>query len=157
MMNRLLSIVKPLWICLALAGVPLPGLAAAIGITLQQHLVFGRFAPTASAGTVTVSTAGGRTGSNVALVSGAYSQAVFRVTGDPNASYTITLPALDTVLLASGTNTMVVQKFLSSPDTTGTLDANGEQLLNIGATLDVGANQASGDYSASFDITVEYQ
>lgn len=156
-MKPLLNRGKTPWLCLALAGVPLPGLAAAIGITLQQHLVFGRFAPTASAGSVTISTAGGRTGSNVALISGAYAQAIFKVTGDADATYSITLPALDTVLLASGTNTMMVQQFRSTPATTGTLDANGQQLLHIGATLEVGSNQARGDYSATFDITVEYQ
>jgi hypothetical protein len=40
---------------------------------------------------------------------------------------------------------------------TGTLDANGSQALNVGATLTVLAGQVAGTYSnASFPVTVEY-
>ena len=42
------------------------------------------------------------------------------------------------------------------PSGAGQLDALGNQTLTIGATLNVGANQAPGDYSGSFSVTVAY-
>ncbi len=131
--------------------------AAVIAISNTQGLAFGKFVA-GSAGTVTVSPAGVRSASGgvVLVPSGAGAAAQFSVTGDPNLTYAITLPGDGAVSLTSGANSMAVTTFTSSPSPTGTLGAGGTQTLLVGATLSVGSNQATGNYSGAFDVTVNY-
>lgn len=131
--------------------------AAAIAISNTQALAFGKFVAGAG-GSVSVSPAGGRSASGgvVLVPSGAGAAAQFAVSGDANVTYAISLPADGTVSLASGTNSMAVNTFTSSPSSTGTLGAGGAQTLSVGATLSVGSNQAIGSYSGTFDVTVNY-
>jgi len=83
------------------------------------------------------------------------SSATFTVSGEAGFTYAITLPSTD-VTITSGVNSMTVNTFTSSPDGTGTL-TGGSETLYIGATLNVGAFQASGsDYTGSFNVTVAY-
>ncbi|HVZ38009.1 MAG TPA: DUF4402 domain-containing protein, partial [Candidatus Kapabacteria bacterium] len=85
--------------------------------------------------------------------------AVFSATGEPSYLYTITLPQTATLTQAgAGPNrpTMTATSFTYS-DGAGTLDNSGHQTFNVGATLNVGANQATGTYNGSFDVTVQYQ
>lgn len=130
---------------------------AVIAISNTQALAFGKFVA-GSDGAVTVSPAGVRNASGgvVLVPSGEGTVARFAVTGDPNVTYAITLPADGTVSLASGANTMALKTFTSSPGGTGTLSGAGTQTLSVGATLTVGSNQAVGNYSGSFDVTVNY-
>lgn len=130
---------------------------AVIAISNTGALAFGKFVA-GSGGTVAVSANGVRSASGgVMLVpSGAGAAAQFAVSGDPNRTYSISLPADGTVALASGTNSMAVNTFTSSPSLTGTLSAGGTQTVSVGATLSVGSNQATGSYSGSFDVTVNY-
>ncbi|MCJ7603738.1 MAG: DUF4402 domain-containing protein [Desulfobulbaceae bacterium] len=148
------------WVPFALACAlmaPSVSWAAAIEISNTQALAFGKFVA-GSAGAVTVSAGGVRSaGGGVVLVpSGGGSVAQFSVSGDPNVIYDITLPADGIVSLTSGANSMALNTFTSSPNLTGTLSAGGTQSLSVGATLSVGGNQASGSYSGSFDVTVDY-
>lgn len=127
-------------------------------LTANLPLVFGSFAPGATSGTVTISAAGARSsGGGVFLVpSGAGSAGSYTVGGTGNATYAITLPANGVVALVNGPHSMAVNNFTSSPGTTGQLSGGGSQTLTVGATLSVGGNQATGSYSGSFDVTVEY-
>lgn len=129
----------------------------AISISSTQDLAFGKFAA-GSGGSVIVSAAGSRsaTGGVVLVSSGAGAPARFSVTGDANLTYAITLPANDTVVLTNGAQTMAVNNFSSSPSGTGQLSPTGSQTLAVGATLGVGANQATSSYSGSFDVFVDY-
>jgi hypothetical protein len=123
-----------------------------------QSLAFGSFVAV-SGGSVTITAnppGRGSSGTVVLLPSGTWSAASFSVTGDPSATYAITLPANGAVALTSGANTMAVNAFTSSPASTGQLGAGGSQTLGVGATLSVGNNQAAGSYSGSFVVTVEY-
>ena len=123
-----------------------------------QPLAFGSVVA-ASGGSVTVAVNPlGRSGSGgvVLLPSGSWSAASFSVTGDPSATYAITLPANGVVALTSGANSMAVDNFTSSPAATGQLGGGGSQTLMVGATLSVAGNQASGSYSGSFTLTVNY-
>lgn len=131
--------------------------AAAIAISNTQALGFGKFVA-GSGGTVTVSPAGGRSASGgvVLVPSGPGAAAQFIVSGDANVSYAISLPGNGVVVLTSSANSMAVNNFTSSPSSTGTLGAGGSQTLSVGATLSVGSNQASGSYSGTFDVTVNY-
>lgn len=156
---------KKYWVWFALlcaaAVAPASWAATPIAISATQALAYGSFAA-GSGGTVTLSAAGVRSaGGGVILVpSGSWSAALFSVTGDPSVTYSITLPANGVVSLTSGANTMAVDNFTSNPSattpSTGLLSAGGSQTLSVGATLSVGSNQASGSYSGSFSVTVNY-
>ena len=125
-----------------------------MGITKTNDLRFGAFSPTTSAGTVTLSTAGARSASNVQLsslnVGGA---AGFNVTGDTTATYAITLPSSAT-LTGPGAS-MAISAFTSNPSGTGTLTA-GAGTISVGGTLAVGASQVAGAYTGTFSVSVDY-
>jgi len=109
-----------------------------------------------SAGTVVIATNDIRTTTGGVLgFSSLPHAAQFNVTGCAGYSYNIVLPT--TVTLSSSTSSMSMDNFVSSPATTGTLDGTGNQLLTVGATLNVGAAQAAGTYSGSFIVEVIFQ
>jgi len=121
-------------------------------------LSFGSFIA-GSGGTITVSPAGLRSPlGGVILVGqgGGVAAAQFTVTGTANATYSITLPASNTVELSDGNgNVMALNSFVSSPAVTGTL-LGGSQVIRIGATLVVRPNQPPGSYAGAFNVTVNY-
>jgi hypothetical protein len=127
---------------------------APMTISKTADLRFGSFAPTTSAGSVVISTAGARSGTNVSLSSlNTGGAAGFSVTGDTTATYTITLPSSAT-LSGPGTS-MTISNFTSNPSGTGTL-SGGAGTIAVGGTLAVNASQASGAYSGSFSVSVDY-
>ncbi len=131
-------------------------LVTAISIVKTGDLNFGDVLAGAAVGTVRMAPGGARSRTGGAqLGSGLLAQAAsFQVGGQARERYAITLPA--SVNVVSGANTMVVDTFRSNPNGTGRLSAAGAQNLNIGATLHVGANQASGTYTGTFSVTVAY-
>ena len=121
-----------------------------------MDLKFGNIIADADGGTVAISTTGAPTltGINAPTnVTGERQQAQFTVTGFSGASYAITLPS--STELDSDGNKMTVNNFVSDPNGTGVL-TGGTQTINVGATLNVGAAQASGEYTGSFEVTVVY-
>lgn len=148
--------------CAALAGQDAAAVhqtpITTISISNTQALAFGKFAA-GSGGSVTVSPSGARsaTGGAVLLSSSSGSAAQFTVSGDANFTYSISLPANGTVSLTNGGGQAIsLNNFSSTPDAAGQLSAVGSQTLSIGATLNVGNNQAAGAYSGSFDVMVSY-
>lgn len=126
-----------------------------IAITTDVNMSFGDLYPSAVAGTVALATTGTRTnGGGVTLGPTTGTAAQFTVTGTDGATYTITLPTTDQNI-TSGANTMVVNGFGHDAGGTPTL-TGGTQTFNVGATLNVGIDQAPGSYSGSFDVTVNY-
>ncbi len=129
---------------------------AKIQLTKNTDLNFGDLVAGGSAGTVVVSTTGTRTSTGgVTLAVGTVTQAGFTVVGEPNKTYTITVPASVT-LNGPGGNTMAVNGFVLNPTSPATLPAGGSAPLNIGATLNVAANQVTGSYSNTFNVVVAY-
>ena len=153
-----------LFLAVALAVLNTSNIWAANIVTINDTAgpAFGSFVA-ASGGTVSVSALGVRTNTGgVILVTSAFSAASFTVTrvqGNPNMTYTITLPANGTVTITCtspgtcGANSMAVNNFVSNPTPTGQL-TSGTQILTVGATLTVGANQATGTYSGTYNVTV---
>jgi spore coat protein U-like protein len=129
-----------------------------ISITNVADLNFGNIVAGTGAGTVTVATTGNRTSTgDVILPSatlGTVNAAEFKVTGLADATYAITLPTSIDISETGGT-TMTVTDFTSNPSGTGTL-AGGTQTLSVGAMLNVKANQAAGNYTGTFNVTVAY-
>jgi hypothetical protein len=134
------------------------GAAALLPILIiaNSGIGFGQIAATSTPGTVTVTSAGTRTASGgVALGSGlGVTPASFTVTGDPHASYSITLPAAAT--LSGGGGSMTVDTFTSSPSSSGNLGLVGLQIFSVGATLHVGASQHAAAYSGTYNVSVAY-
>ncbi len=133
-----------------------------ITIVKNVDMNFGNVAVSASlAGTVVLAPAGTRTtggagGVTLPVENGTVAAASFTVSGQATYTYAITLPSSATI--SSGSNTMTVNGFTSSPSSTGTLSSGGTQTLNVGATLNVTAAQASGTYtnSTGVPVTVNY-
>ena len=133
-----------------------------ITITKTVDMNFGNVAVSASlAGTAVmtpggVRSTGGAGGVTLPSTTGTVTAASFNVAGQASYTYAITLPT--TANITSGSNTMVVNAFTSSPSATGTLSAGGTQTLTVGATLNVGAGQAAGAYTnaTAVPVTVNY-
>lgn len=128
-------------------------------LTNNGSLAFGRFVA-GTGGTITVSPAGLRTQTGgVILLPSTVSAATFtasdNVAKDASIGCPVTLPANGTVTLSNGTSTMAVDQFTSAP-VPCTL-SGGTRQIAVGATLTVAPNQARGNYSGSFSVTVNFQ
>lgn len=145
-----------------LAVMCLAGPAQGQTLVTTQDLLFGAFVA-GTGGTVTIAPQGIRTASgDVTLMTGGqFSQgnaASFDLTGSPNATYQISLPADNEVTLTgSQSGSMSLTSFSSSPSGEGQLSPAGSQTLYVGATLVVGNSQAPGSYSGSFTVTAVFQ
>ena len=131
-----------------------------IQISKAADLYFGNIVAGTNPGTVTVSHDGIRTKSGgVTLPTatpGTITAAKFNISGLPSATYSITLPTSTTITKNGGTEQMTIDNFTSDPHETGTITTDGTQILAVGATLNVGANQSAGTYEGSFSVTVAY-
>lgn len=139
-------------------------IVAGLQITKEADLNFGSmFSPKSGGGTVTVDVNNQRTATGVQLatVSGeAITAAQFKVTGSPNATFTITFPYSFSVTNTDGSgSSMLVDAFtynnITSPST---LDGSGNLTIKVGARLNVYNYQAVGIYKNTSDlkITVAY-
>ena len=133
----------------------------AISIDKVTDLRFGKIIAAPTAGQVAIQLDGTRTiaaGNVVLFNQGSDHQAAsFKTMGTPGAGYSLVLPADGSVSLTrtGGTETMTIEGFVHSAS--GTLDATtGEETFNVGATLNVGANQAPGQYTGTFTVTAAY-
>jgi len=127
-----------------------------ITLTKTANLNFGDVFAGASPGQVLLSPKGTRTTTGGLLLGtlSPVSAAGFSVNGAANCTYAIVLPA--SIILTGPAGTMVVSTFTSTPLAAGLLGMTGQQQLDVGATLNVAANQADGDYSGTFAVTVAY-
>ena len=132
-----------------------------IGITKTVDMNFGNVAiNSTTAGTVVLAPAGTRTstgGVTLPATAGTVAAAEFNVTGANNYTFSITLPSTSHEI-KSGSNTMSVTGFTSTPTPTGALSATGSATVKVGATLNVSAGQAAGTYTSvtPFEVTVNY-
>ncbi len=128
-----------------------------IAIAVGADLEFGSVAAGAAASVVRISTAGARSlvSGDATLVSGGTIQAgSFDVTGAASTGYDVTLPA--SITITAGANNMTVNTFVSSVGASSTLSGAGAETFTVGADLQVGATQAAGSYTGTFNVTVNY-
>jgi hypothetical protein len=125
-----------------------------MNIIKDVDLNFGNIAAGSSAGTVELTTAGVRNPTNVILpsVAGTVTAAQFTVTGLEDSNYVITLPASATI--SNGGNNMTIDNFT---DDASNVLTGGTETFNVGATLNIGAGQAVGQYTGDFEVTVDYE
>ncbi len=129
-----------------------------ISIVKNVDLNFGNIAPSATdLGTVVLSPASStvRTNDKVSLptVAGTVAAAKFTVTGEGTSAFNISLPSSIT-LTGDISGNMTVDHFLSSAGDTPAL-IDGTMVFYVGATLNVGANQAKGLYTNTLDFIVK--
>ncbi|MEO0466736.1 MAG: DUF4402 domain-containing protein [Pseudomonadota bacterium] len=129
---------------------------APLQITNATALYFGTIAPSLTeGGSVVVSPAGGKTcATALTCLTDDHTAAAFDVTGEADASYTISLPTSVQISNGAGAN-MTIDSFAGSK-TSGTL-VSGQDNFTVGGSLAVSANQATGEYTGTFAVTVEYQ
>ena len=131
-----------------------------ISITKTVDMNFGNVAVNGNAGTVVLTPGGARSrtgGVTLPATAGNVTAASFTVGGVAGYTYTILLPSSD-LTITDGTNSMIVNSFISSPTPIGTLGSDGTQILTVGATLNVGASQPAGNYTSGtpFSVWVNY-
>jgi len=129
-----------------------------ISIEKKVDLNFGNIVANSTGGTVTIATNNTPKYDKVAAPSipGTISAASFEVKGFAGVTYSIALPKSINLTQDGGKATMTVDNFVSNPSGTGILSASGSQTVNVGATLNVAANQVAGNYKGSFTVSVNY-
>ncbi|MEQ8664156.1 MAG: DUF4402 domain-containing protein [Rhodospirillales bacterium] len=131
-------------------------IATPISVSENTSLSFGTVLAGASQSTIVVSTAGGRTlgSGDATLFGGTPAAAVFDVTGEGSASYSVSFTA-GTLTRDGGSETMTVDTFTN--DSGGSIGGGGSDSFNVGATLTVAANQVAGSYTGTYTVSVDYQ
>lgn len=90
------------------------------------------------------------------------SNAAYDVSGTPNETYAITLPATITVSNAEDAETMTISSLLAyvtsqtGEAVTGILNGSGADSFTLGGTLTVKTTSTGGVYSGTFDVSVDY-
>lgn len=125
-----------------------------IGISAQQDLNFGKVSNSA-AGTVVVATDGTTSASTLSQIgSTSPAAASFNATAAKGFNYTIALPS--SVTLSNGTEKITVDEFKHDAGTSSQ-GTGSSQTIGVGATLNVDAEQSTGNYNGTFDVTVTYE
>jgi hypothetical protein len=124
-------------------------------------LGFGTFVPDTSAATVVIAPQSAnfrsKTGNISLLNSNAGAPSTVSLSGSPNMSFSVNLPANPVTLAGPSSSTMTMTGFTTNLGTgKGTLDGGGLSSFLVGATLNVAASQTAGNYTGSFSITVSY-
>jgi len=128
----------------------------ALTIEKTEDLYFGTIVPSATASdTVRINTGGELIcGASLTCLGDDASVAAFSVRGERRFTYSVSLP--EQVVLSNGSDTMTIISLDSSIGSQGTIAPNGRDAFTVGGTLSVAASQAPGDYSGTFNVTVEY-
>ena len=114
---------------------------------------FGTIAVDGGGGTVTISAAGAVSGPAGYTFSGAPAAGAFTASGDATTAVTISFSAGS--LTGPGT-AMTLNNFTHDAGVTPTTDGTGDLTFNVGADLVTNAVQASGAYSGTYTVTVNY-
>ena len=79
----------------------------------------------------------------------------FTITGEGQRKFLVFLP--NSIRISNGTSTMTVRRFrFTTRRNNPVTDPRATYDLDVGATLDVAANQQAGVYTGTFDVTVNY-
>jgi hypothetical protein len=132
-----------------------------------ENLDFGRVIPSGTAGTVTLSPANVRTSAGgVTLVGTDYQNAKFAGQGTILQRVRINITPSTITLTGPGAPMTVTNVTIGPDGTLLQLGASPNYLIlsptgifwfNVGGRLNVGANQAAGYYSGTFNATLDYQ
>jgi hypothetical protein len=124
-----------------------------------EDLDFGGLIPSAAAGTAIVNPVTGAvtTTGGVTWASGPTSAAAFAGAGTRRSPVIIRIPKDPiTITRIGGTETMTVSNFTLDGASTRHVNAFEAFQFQVGARLNVGANQAHGTYIGTFEVSVQY-
>ncbi len=134
-------------------------LPRALNLTETSAISFGNIQVGSTGGTVTVPQISGDPvtfDGDVDYEVGSGEIAGFVASGEPG--YTFTISFADASINLSGPgDDMLVDNFLISAGTLASLEADGTQAFNVGATLHVNGNQVAGAYTGTYTVNIEYQ
>lgn len=135
-------------------------IVTAIDITKNVDLNFGILSTTPAGGTVTITAEEefevSYSANNMEVPAGSPTVAKFTITGEEDAAFGVNVPASITLTEVDGSNTMTIATAKNLLTTANTLE-DGSVELYVGGVLTVGANQAVGNYSGDFNVTVSYE
>ena len=130
--------------------------------TETSQLNFGRFSPGPQGGKIILSPQGSVSVlGSIYKGSGMHNPASFYVTGDQDASFSITLPESPVILShTTSSKTMTIDNWVSIPAPgagTGSLQ-NGSRIIYVGATLNVGTlyDNPVGIYTGTYEISFDF-
>jgi len=130
--------------------------------TETSQLNFGRFSPGPQGGKIILSPQGSVSVlGSIYKGTGMHNAASFYVTGDQDASFSITLPENPVILKhTSSPKTMTIDNWLSVPAPGAGIGSlqNGSQTIYIGATLNVGTlnDNPVGIYTGTYEISFDF-
>lgn len=133
-----------------------------VAIHKERDLEFGAIVASASSGTCVITAASSTTRSATGGVTltdqGGLTpaSAEFDVTGNPNFTYTITLPNSVTITNTTGNNETMTITDMTKSNQGPQLNGQGTETWWAGGTLNVAADQAAGRYTGTFDVGVAY-
>jgi Domain of unknown function (DUF4402) len=135
----------------------------AITLTETSPMHFGTMTVPTTPATVTINATLGTTSSTGTITllgtqAPFASTAAYTVSGSAGATYAITLPAATIIGSGIPADNMVVDNFISSVGLTSTINfaTPSTDFFNVGATLNLAANQPAGLYNGTFDVSVAY-
>jgi len=134
------SVVTPVTVVATTAAINLGSFAAGTGGTLT-------LAPNGSGGAITAG--GGITHF------GSQQEAVFTVSGVASTAYTFAVASAGDLTGPTGSGTLTMTPTYSHNAATS-LDGSGSDVVEVGASVVVAADQAAGSYSGTFTVTVNY-
>ncbi|HKZ68288.1 MAG TPA: DUF4402 domain-containing protein [Chitinophagaceae bacterium] len=131
-----------------------------ISVAKTTDMDFGTVAASATAGTVLLDYANGRTatgGASLPAGSTTQSTAEFTVTGEGTSGFSIAIPSSAITLTGSVSGTMTVDNFVADLGASSAL-VGGSKAIKVKATLNVPADAVAGTYSnaTGLFVTVNY-
>lgn len=126
----------------------------AITVTKSSDLSFGKVLPASAPSTVAIAEDGTRTCGTGLKCFGTTTSGGFNVTASTGETVSVSIDTPSITLSNGGSQTMGVT--LNSSTRTMSLPS-GSGSFRVGGTLSVGANQAAGNYSGQYTVSVAYQ
>ena len=129
-----------------------------LSLTKDVDLAFGGIITDTDGGTVTIAASSAGTPSYAGLpaqLTATTAAAKFTASGQDGATFDITLPTSATI--TNGSESMIIDNFISSAENNSDVLSGGSTEFFVGATLNIAAGQAAGQYTGEFDVTVTYE
>lgn len=133
-----------------------------IEVSVTENMNFGTIISPTTAGTVVLAPDGKVTSDNVTMLSNSGAtagQAVISAVAGRSIQVSVSAEIL-TIKTSDNKNSMIVSKFTFSPSSPFNMPSGSgmvDQILGVGATLNVGANQPAGNYTGSFTVNLTYE
>ncbi len=131
-------------------------IAQSIQLSEVQSMQFGAVSLNGNQGDIVTLSASGNTSSSSASVlsEGVAQNAVFTATGNPNTA--VSLSFQNSFLTGAGSS-MNINNFTHNAGASPQMNALGALIFHVGADLEINDNQAAGQYSGTYQVTVNYQ